>query len=372
MKKSKHIVVIDAISFAGGSKVATNIILQTLVHTGLKVTIITNDKSCWHPQYQFIKLIEPHWLANKEQGFFYFVRHIILAMHLVISRVRYGPISMAVGSSGPGVDLSLYLSQPLLGFKIMQLIHGPVANSKTIARCLVRANYVLYLNSALLSIKQCLNQQLPQAQLNALLNSDIYHELNNGLLASSWPTQCQYDTPQIFWAASLLKWKGLDFFLQAIAEIPREYRPITEICYIRPRTTCQAVSHVPIMLAKLCWHEQPPKLDRIRARCNIFISTSDNEPFGLSILEALAAGHCVIIPKDHSHWDQTLSHGINCLKYQPNDLNDLVEQLLSVSSNIKKIKKLGFNGQQISNKYQAEKLHAKLKTFVLNEAKGEC
>jgi len=366
MPKSKHIVVIDAIDFAGGSKIATNILLQTLLHSGLKVTIITNDKSCWHPQYQFIKLYEIAWLANKEQGFCYFFRHIILALYLIITRLRYGPINIAVGASGPGVDLSLYLSQPLLSFKIMQLIHGPVANSRTIARCLVRANYVLYLKSALPSIKQCLSKRLLQPQLNALLKSDVYQEFNNGLLASSWPSQCQYDNPQILWAASLLKWKGLDFFVQAIAKIPRDNRPITEICYIRPRSTRQAVSQVPIMLPKLCWHEQPPKLDRIRARCNIFISTSDNEPFGLSILEALAAGHCVIIPKDQSHWDQTLSHGINCLKYQPNNLSDLVEQLLSVSSNINKIKKLGHNGQHIARQYRADKLHAKLKRLLIN------
>ncbi|NRA53989.1 MAG: glycosyltransferase family 4 protein [Gammaproteobacteria bacterium] len=367
MKASKHIVVIDAIAFAGGSKVATNTFLATLAQPGIKITIITKDKSCWDRQYQFLDLYEMPWLSAKEQGLWYFLRHFILALNILMARLRYGPINIAVGASGPGVDLSLYLSQLLLKFEIMQLIHGPVACSNTIARCLTRASHVFYLKSTLPSIKQCLIKQLDPQQILFLLSSNTYQELHNGLLDSAWPTQCQYHTPRILWAASLLKWKGLDFFVQAIAAIPRQYRPITEICYIRPLATTQAICQAPIKVPKLYWHEQPEQLDAIRASCNIFISTSTNEPFGLSILEALAAGHCVIIPMDNAHWDQTLTHGLNCLKYQAHDVKDLVNIVLSLSGDINKVKQLGSNGQQISKQYQADKLYQKLTRLVLKK-----
>ncbi|MBF4438182.1 glycosyltransferase, partial [Vibrio anguillarum] len=59
----------------------------------------------------------------------------------------------------------------------------------------------------------------------------------------------------------------------------------------------------------------------------LFVSTSQQEPFGLSILEALAAGMCVIIPEDNAYWDSLLTHELNCLKYAANDVSSLAETL---------------------------------------------
>lgn len=367
METFKHIVVIDPIAYAGGSKVATDNLLATLQQPNLKITIITKDKLSWsQPEYQFIKLVEMPGLAHKEQGIWYFVRHLILALNIIWARLRYGKINIAIGASGPGVDLSLYLTQRLLNFSIIQLIHGPVANSRTIARCLVRAMHVFYLKSTLPSIERCLLNLLDQHQIKPLITSDSFDVLNNGLAASSWPSQCQYHTPKILWAASLLKWKGLDFFIQTMAAIPEQCRPPTEICYIRPQGTDQAISQAPVTLSKVTWHEQPPKFNLIRASCNIFISTSINEPFGLAILEAMAAGHCVVIPSDKAHWDNTLRHGVNCIKYQANDLHDLVSKVTALGDDIKKIKRIGQQGQEVARHYQAPKIYASVKKVVLS------
>ena len=176
---------------------------------------------------------------------------------------------------------------------------------------------------------------------------------------------------KVLWAASLLKWKGLDFFVQSMQAMPEKDRLSTDICYIRPRTTDQPTSNAPIKLNKLQWHEQPQQLDAIRANCNIFVSTSTNEPFGLSILEAMAAGHCVVIPSDHSYWDQVLSHGINCIKYRANNQTDLINELSKLKGDVEKIKRIGGNAQQVANNYRGSKLTASFQRAIINHPREQ-
>jgi len=366
MQQPKHIVIVDAIAYPGGSKVATNSLLATFNRDAVNVTIVTNDPASWSEHHRIIRLLEIPWLAAQEQGLCYFFRHLLLALHLLVARLRYGTIDVALGASNPGVDLSLYLAQPLLRFSIVQLVHGPIASSRTIARCLLRASHVFYLKSTARSIERCLLKVTHQNTLRGVLMGEKFSELNNGLSTSSWPTQCQYIRPQILWSASLLKWKGLDFFIQAIAAMPLDRRPITQVCYIRPLATDQEFSNPEIILEKLYWHQQPATLDRIRAGCNIFISTSVNEPFGLAILEAMAAGHCVVIPDDNAHWAQILCHDVNCIKYQTNNLQDLTEQVLRLSLDLVRIAQIGARAQQVAHHYRSDTAYANVRAVVLN------
>ncbi|MEI8597440.1 glycosyltransferase [Vibrio sp. M60_M31a] len=123
-----------------------------------------------------------------------------------------------------------------------------------------------------------------------------------------------------FWAASLLKWKGLETLIKASKRAAISQSVVLNVCYIRPVDTCLPISNAPVLLSHTIWYEDPENLDDIRSQSNIFVSTSCNEPFGLSILEALAAGMCVVIPSDGAYWDKTLTHNENCIKYQPETL----------------------------------------------------
>ncbi|NRA60338.1 MAG: glycosyltransferase family 4 protein [Psychrobium sp.] len=365
MMTNKHIVVIDAITFAGGSKVATNTILTTIAVPAQRITIITSDPASWDKKFHIIKLWQPSWLAVKEQGVLYFLRHLIIALHVLFVHIWHGKINVAIGASSPGVDLSLYLAGKIINYRIIQLVHGPVSCSGTIARCLITADSVFYLASSFDSLTQCMTKKLGKKNTEHLLRGNRFKPFINGIAKSAWPSQCQYHTPKLLWAASLLKWKGLDFFINTISSMPLAMRPLTHICFIRPKKTAQAVSEAFLVKPKVYWHQQPTDLNTIRASCNIFVSTSQNEPFGLSILEALSAGLCVIIPKDNAYWDQTLCHGVNCIKYQTNDLNDLVEKILSLSGNLQSIRKIGQSGKQLSTYYQASHTYREINNMVM-------
>jgi glycosyltransferase involved in cell wall biosynthesis len=359
--KSVHILLIDPIAFPGGSKIATSHILKLLDENINRVTIVTKDPLSWPANcLRKSPLIEPNFLANKEQGLWYFLRHILIVFSLIWARFKFGRIDVAVGASGPGVDLSLYLAKKLLGYDIVQLIHGPVACSRTIGRALLSANRVFYLQSCCQSLVQALKTIQPEFKAPDLLNDWKFCLFRNGLPRDLWPAETTATTPQIFWAASLLKWKGLGTLIESLKIIPADSRPESHICYIRPRAINLEMGPNPMVIEGVNWHENPRNLDQIRSECNIFVSTSKNEPFGLSILESMAAGLAIIIPKDGAYWDLVLRDKINCLKYEAEDAWDLASKILYLKQNPETMMKLGSQSKQIAQQYSSDSVYAEI------------
>ena len=365
MSRPHHIVVIDPIAFAGGSKVATRNMLDLDDKKNTRVTVVTTDPDFWRNDWiETTPLYEPGFLACKDQGILYFLRHLVIVASILYARVRHGKIDVALGASGPGIDLSLYLARKILSFKIIQLIHGPVATSRTIARALLAADTVFYLESTRESLVNTLTTQHPRARALKLLNETRFKPFANGLPLDQWPTACNTEEPVIFWAASLLKWKGLETLLFALQSIPAALRPRSHICYIRPQATNLATSNAPVEIENVSWHESPENLDSIRAQCSIFVSTSQQEPFGLSILEAMAAGHCVLIPADGAYWDRTLVDDSNCIKYTTGDANDLANKLFSLSRDTARIRRLGEAASDIACNYRAITQYATIRKLL--------
>ena len=364
MKDRTHLLVLDPTAFAGGSKVATTTLLNTLDPDKIDVTVLSADPQTWRKtSYKYFYLYQPKWLSRREQGLAYFFRHSVIALAIMLVRLRSGKIDIALGASGPGVDLALFLVKPWLRFRLVQMIHGPVARSRTIARCLRVADDVYYLESSKDSLLTTLSidQELPPEQL-----ADNFSPLPNALDSRSWPAPCQRQHPVIFWAASLLQWKGLDTLLEALQGMAEKQRPQTHICYIRPVDCALPVSQAPIKISGVLWHESPQQLGALRSRANIFVSTSVKEPFGLSILEAMAAGHCLLIPADGAYWDRTLSDNIHCIKYQAGDAADLRAKLLAVSHDLARIIHLGRAAAKIAANYRADKQFASIKNHLEN------
>ncbi len=356
MNNKTNILIIDPIRFRGGSKVATETILRQVDLDRFNITVLTSDNNSWNLlSVRKLPIFEPKIFRKMEQGIPYFIKHSILSLNIALAIFRTKNTRIVVGASGPGVDFSIYLAKRLFKYKIVQLVHGDVAKSKTIGRCLSVSDRTFYLPSTYPSIKIALSTVGLSDRL--WRNSKNVSELENGICKSQWPTPCQYRIPTILWASSLLKWKGLDVIIDALNMIDVEKRPISHMCFIKPLDTLLPISKHLMNIEKVKWHEEPKDLDRIRASSNIFVSTSKNEPFGLSILEAMASGHCVIIPADNAYWDKTLSHNKNCIKYIPQDSDDLRLKLQFLQKNPDVIKRIGICAKNISLKYRAEDLH---------------
>ncbi|WP_033136878.1 glycosyltransferase family 4 protein [Aeromonas finlandensis] len=332
------VIVVDPIPFRGGSKVATEVLLDELSKRMPELTchVLTQDPDSW-PRCQQHSLWLPRILKGRESGIGYLLKQGWQTLLILWLAWRLGEVKCLLAASGPGVDLCCYWAARWLRCRVVQLIHGPVGCSGLSARALQRASVVFYLESASPSLA-ALRRRLGAADFPANWMAFI-----NGLSEAHWP-RTTAGGPRILWAASLLKWKGLETMLAAHQQLSGS-RPELTVCYLQPTGTLQPCSQPQPQLPDTHWYANPANLDEIRARCGIFVSTSHQEPFGLSILEAMAAGLCVVIPADGAWWDQRLNDGVECCKYQPNDPDDLARVLRTLAAMPDIVIRVGRNAQ---------------------------
>lgn len=350
LKLKNGILIVDPIAFTGGSKVASEAAFSLVKQNEASVYVMTRNKSFWRKaKYNWLPMFGLVMINRHVSGLLYFVKHFWNAIQIALTLLLMGRPAIIAGISGPGVDLSIYWVAKVFNIKVVQFIHGPVAQSRTVVKNLRKAAVVVCLESELAQIEKKLN---PKQTLIPMCN---------GLPSSAWPTTCKSDfvRPHFFWAASILKWKGLDLFQQAFSGSLSHDANAT-VCFIRPRASNLPVSPVPVARFGLEVYEEPSNIDILRKRANIFISTSHKEPFGLSILESLAAGLCVVIPADGAYWDQTLEHGVNCIKYSPHNANELKQLMKWAQSNMDDVRDIAQEGQKVASQYRAENKYAEI------------
>lgn len=368
-KSNGHFLIFDPVPFHGGSKMASFEIVRQSVPSGCVFTVLTCDPESWRTAWSketlpftLVTFLRPGALAQATSGWKYWIKHFYFMIVIVKCLLMHPRIHSLIGISGPGVDMALYGCQKIVKRRLLQFIHGPVPCSRSVGYCLTRADRVYYLTSALPSIQRAIshycNSWLPSdpdiVLSQQILSSDAFHSFSNGLGRNQWPTPTRYATYDVFWAASLLKWKGLDTLVAALRLLPDATALKSHICFIRPHHISLPQSQAPVSLAGVTWYEQPDHLDSIRASCGIFVSTSEQEPFGLSILEALAAGLCVVIPQDGAYWDQQLRHNVNCVKYPPNCSVSLARTLKQLVSHPVVVRSIGHAGRRYAERYRAE------------------
>ena len=359
--KEKAIVCIDTIPFAGGSKIATSRILATLNHDPKHIHILTTSSSCWrNTPYTQHALHEFETLHQAQSGWRFVLRHAWLAVQVLWYILCVRRVVLLAGCSLPSNDFALAMVKKISGIEWLQCIHGPVYPSRLNARLLNYVDYLFYLSSALSSLNETL--ALTNGSMDDLSKRIVSHSFINGVSLTDYQLNEVSKTanPQILWAASALRWKGLDLFIAALQQFDNSARPDTHICYIRPTQIDMPVSAVNIPLEKVHWYESPDNLDSIRETCQIFVSTSTGEPFGLSILEALASGLCVVIPADNAFWDQELVDQQHCIKYQPNEPNSLYLALSQCLAQPEMTRAIGVNGRKIAQRFDAKKAYGQM------------
>ena len=240
-----------------------------------------------------------------------------------------------IGFSGPCVDFSLYLLTELINIDIIQLIQGDISHSKIAGFGLTRAKQVFYLPSTHASILHALksynsNENMAKKKFMPFINGIDCSTIKVKEICNKNKDE-NSETIGFLWAASLVKWKRIELFVAAMSKLNSTYKGVDKyfasVCYIEPQTD------VYIDIANLDkadnvhWYQDPKNINDIRANSSVFISTSEGEPFGLSILESMAAGLAIVIPADNAYWDQHLTDGVDCVKYDPNNIESLVQAL---------------------------------------------
>jgi glycosyltransferase involved in cell wall biosynthesis len=329
----KRILIFDPVPFKGGSKEVMKTILKELPKD-VEVWVISNDKDSWcHSPVNLCPLFSPSFLQNKTTGMLFFLKQFIYLFSLLFSMIKLKRFHKVIGISGPSVDFALYLLSELININIIQLVQGDIATSKVAGFGLIRANKVFYLPSTYHSIQRALER----SNKNTVIDKEIFIPFINGLNKASIKAKKANNRVGLLWAASLLQWKRIEVFIDAVDKVNTIYnnsnKYFANICYIDPKTD----GYLDIAQLKpvdnIHWYQDPDNLNDIRATCSVFISTSEKEPFGLSILEAMVAGLAIVIPADDAYWDQHLTDGYDCIKYNPHDISTLVSALVRLIDN---------------------------------------
>jgi glycosyltransferase involved in cell wall biosynthesis len=100
----------------------------------------------------------------------------------------------------------------------------------------------------------------------------------------------------------------------------------------------------------------PPDLDAIRARCLVYVHTALRpEPFGRSVLEAMAAGLCPVVP-DAGTPGRLVRHLENGLTYRAGSVSDLEGALRRAAGDPDLCARLGAQAARDARRFTADRV----------------
>jgi glycosyltransferase involved in cell wall biosynthesis len=366
----KRVLIYDPVPFKGGSKKVMNTIVAELP-SSISVWVISNDRESWcDSNVHFVQLFSPHFLQNKTSGILYFIKHFVYLFSLIVNIIKLEKFTKIIGFSGPCVDFSIYLLSELINIEIIQLIQGDVANSKIAGFALTRANQVFYLPSTRDSILQVLKSYNNDSNMAKKKFMPFVNGLNCSTIKVKETGHKSRDKIGFLWAASLLKWKRVELFLAAMTKLnssgKNNDKYFASVCYIEPKTDVYLDIARLDKIDNIHWYSDPKNLNDIRAHSSIFISTSEDEPFGLSILESMTAGLAIVIPADNAYWDQHLTDGYNCVKYNPNNMDSLALALTRLINDPPLLFKVAQHAKLLSQQYCNLQCYAQILKCIPN------
>jgi len=152
-------------------------------------------------------------------------------------------------------------------------------------------------------------------------------------------------TRQILFLGDMRPRKGWYDFLAAAHRVYEEIPNLRLL--IVSKDECQIESDVPFT-----FFYRPPrdKLAELYATCNVFVSASWSEAFGLPPLEAMACGAPVILTDSRGVREFAVD-GENCLMVPIQDPDSLADAILRVLTDEKLAKRIASNGLQTASRY---------------------
>ena len=228
---------------------------------------------------------------------------------------RWVSPDVLIANNSPPANTAAYLVRGALGTPLVQYVRGPFHDSGLSRICLHRADAVFTVG--------------PEATSRTRALGVACAQVDEGLCEDAWPTPRHPSAaPRILWCAALMRWKGVRLALEAYqlaSHRTSQMLPMT-LCYGPVPRALPDADELPAVLPRgVQAHALPGNLDAIRAGCNVYLHTAlSPEPFGRSILEAMAAGLCPVVPSDSA---ALIRPGQTGLTYQSGSVADLARQL---------------------------------------------
>ena len=319
--RAPHILIYDSCDAVGGALTSIVHLLPCLLARGWRVSIWTASSACeaflereLAPMpaavsvASFAERKTDAWQASAARGARYFAREMKRASKLArfISRARPDVI---LANNAPQANAAVHMLPSWLDVPVIQYVRGAFYPSNLARTLLSSARHVLTVGVA-------------QKERVVALGRDDAKSVGEGLSPARWPSPRRAGETRWLWASSLMPWKGSDLLLESYGLL--EEPPPVDVCYLPVRG-----QHVDRLSgeARFRLHRAPRDLDAIRAGASVYIHTAlEPEPFGRSILEAMAAGLCPVVP-DEGSGPMLVEHRRSGLVYKARDPHALASAL---------------------------------------------
>jgi glycosyltransferase involved in cell wall biosynthesis len=230
-------------------------------------------------------------------------------------------VDVVVANNDPAVNAAAYLATEARGIPVVQLIRGH-ARASSSSQVLLERAAAIYSHGGPDEARRAGFVGLEQR----------WRRLDEGLSRQHWPRRRRVDAHRWVWASTLARWKGLPLLLEAYGALSEP--PPLDVCYLPLAADhCDAASLPPTVPRGVTLHRKPPDLDGIRAQSSVYVHTAVvPEPFGRSILEAMAAGLCPIV-SDEGGGARLVRHKETGIVYEARSLSSLQAAMQLAQSN---------------------------------------
>ncbi len=265
----------------GGSVTTLGSLAPVLEDAGWRVAVAAMQPDGWDGLGLSPALLPRR--GERVSGAAYFAREARRALDVARVARREGA-TVLLANNGPTANLSTHLAGRLLGLPVAQYVRGPFPATGLAARLLRRAPQVFAVGA------EAARQVRDVAGLDAA-------RVEEGIHPRFWPRRREAGGRGYFWSSALVEWKGLPLLLEAHRTLGPGAPPLTA-CYAGfPPGHPDAAPPPRALHEGVRLLRSPPGLDDLRAASLVYVhSATAPEPFGRSLLEAMAAGLCPIVP----------------------------------------------------------------------------
>jgi mannosyltransferase len=171
------------------------------------------------------------------------------------------------------------------------------------------------------------------------------------------------------------KQKGVHLFVQSCIELLNDYPDYTAVIVggispkhksytqqLRDKVIAAGLSERIIFTGEQDFADIP----KIFSSLSLVVALSENEGFGLTVLEAMSSG-AAVLASEAGAWPEVIRQGIDGYVVPVNDLSAVKEKMATLLSNEDKLTQMGQSGRQrVLEHYSVEREAKELTTFLKN------
>jgi glycosyltransferase involved in cell wall biosynthesis len=314
-----RVMIVDGSSSFGGATTTLPGLIGCLRDAGLEVRIAASHADGWD-RVGLAHIVDPLPSSFSAVAGSRFVARELQRTAALRGLLGRHQIDVVIANNDPAVNAAASLAARAAGLPVVQLIRGH-ARRTGLTTALLDGAAAIFSHGG---VDEGRNLGFADAVVRR------WQRLDEGLDPMAWPSPRVPGPPRWLWASTLARWKGLPLLVDALGALQAAGLnvPPTDVCFIRLASDHADADRLPTRWpVPVALHEHPRHLDAIRAGASVYIHTATvPEPFGRSVLEAMAAGLCPVVP-DEGGAARLVEHGVTGLVYPARSARGLAERL---------------------------------------------